>query len=64
MSDSHTDTPTTTTVAGTCAKNQKKKTQEQLTKMLRSARAPPCRFHFFHIIELLLCGDDGKEKQT
>ncbi len=33
-------------------------------KMLRSARAPPCRFHFFHIIELLLCGADGKEKLT
>ena len=32
--------------------------------MSKTRNAPPCRFHFFHIIELLLCGDDGKEKLT
>ncbi len=39
---------------GSRVKNQKKKTLEQLAKQLRSNRAPSCRFHFHHIVLLLV----------
>ena len=35
-------------------KNVKKKTAQELVKLLRSNRAPPCRFLFYHIVELVL----------
>ena len=38
--------------ASTCVKNQKKKSKEQLAEQLKSHRAPPCRFDFFHIVIL------------
>ncbi len=40
--------------SGTCVKNMKKKTLEEITKMLKRNRAPPCRFEFFHIVCLQL----------
>jgi hypothetical protein len=32
--------------SGTCVKNVKKKTKEELVKMIKANRAPPCRFEF------------------
>ena len=40
--------------SGTCVKNVKQKTAQDLAKFLRSNRAPPCRFFFTHIVELVL----------
>ena len=40
--------------SGTCVKNVKKKTQDEVAKMLKPNRAPPCRFDFCHIVELVL----------
>ena len=40
--------------SSTCVKNVKKKTKEELAKMLKASRAPPCRFDFFHIVLLQL----------
>ena len=37
-----------------CVKNVKKKTKEELAKMLKASRAPPCRFDFFRIVLLQL----------
>ena len=42
--------------SGTCVKNVKKKTKEELAKMLKSSRAPPCRFEFWHIKQLQIKG--------
>ena len=39
-------------IAGTCVKNVKRKTKEQLAKLLKANRAPPCRFDFFHVLTL------------
>ena len=36
----------------TCIKNQKKKSKEQQAEQLKSQRAPPCRFDFFHVVIL------------
>ena len=47
--------------SGTCVKNVKKKTAQDLAKMLRSNRAPPCRFFFTHIFELVL---ENKKKRS
>jgi hypothetical protein len=49
--------------SGTCVKNQKKPTLEQLSKLLRANRAPPCRFDFFHIVVLLIAANEGCEKK-
>ena len=38
--------------SSTCVKNVKKKTKEELAKMLKANRAPPCRFEFWHIVLL------------
>ena len=38
----------------TCVKNVKKKSGEEATKLLRSNRAPPCRFDFIHIVEVCI----------
>ena len=38
--------------SSTCVKNVKKKTQEELAKMLKANRAPPCRFEFWHVVEM------------
>ena len=46
--------------SGTCVKNQKKKTKEEIMKMLKANRAPPCRFEFYHVI-LLQLEDKMKE---
>ena len=40
--------------SGTCVKNVKKKTKEELLKTLKSNRAPPGRFEFFHVVLLQL----------
>ena len=40
--------------SGTCVKNVKKKTKEELMKMHKANRAPPCRFEFFHVVVLPL----------
>ena len=34
--------------SSTCGKNQKNKSKEQQARQLKSHRAPPCRFDFFH----------------
>ena len=39
--------------SSTCVKNQKKKTLEQLARVLAANRAPPCRFDFSHVVELV-----------
>lgn len=36
----------------TCVKNQKNKSKEQQGNQIKSHRAPPCRFDFFHIVIL------------
>ena len=38
----------------TCVKNVKKKSAEEAMKLLRSNRAPPCRFDFIHIVEVCI----------
>ena len=40
--------------SGTCVKNVKKKTNEQLAKLLKDNRAPPCRFEFDHVVEVII----------
>ena len=40
--------------SNTCVKNVKKKTKEDVAKMLKANRAPPCRFEFWHIVLLQL----------
>ena len=40
--------------SGTCVKNVKKKTAEQLANLLKANRAPPCRFEFYHIVCLII----------
>lgn len=40
--------------AETCLKNQKKHTSSSKAGQLNKKRAPPCRFWFFHIVELVL----------
>ena len=40
--------------SSTCVKNVKKKTKQELAKMLKASRAPPCRFEFWHIVLLQL----------
>ena len=43
--------------ASTCIKNQKKMTKEQQADQLKSNRARPCRFDFFHIVLLKILID-------
>ena len=40
--------------SSTCVKNVKKKTKEELAKMLNASHAPPCRFDFFRMMWLQL----------
>ena len=40
--------------SSTCVKHVKKKTKEELAKMLNASHAPPCRFDFFRIVLLQL----------
>ena len=46
--------------SGTCVKNVKKKSKMELTKMLKPDRAPPCRFEFYHIVNLEILGKSTK----
>ena len=41
---------------GTCVKNMKNKTKEQLAKLLKANRAPPCHFECYHTVLLLIAG--------
>ena len=38
--------------SGTCVKNVKNKSKMEVTKLLKPNRAPPCRFEFYHIVNL------------
>ena len=40
--------------SSTCVKNVKKKTKEELAKMLKASRTPPCSFEFWHVVSLQL----------
>ena len=40
--------------AGTCVKNMMRKTKEQLAGLVKSNRAPPCRFLFYPIVQFCI----------
>ena len=46
--------------SGTRVKSVKKRTKEQLAKLLMASRAPPCRFDFFLIVMLAIAGKRSK----
>ena len=46
--------------SGTRVKSVKKRTKEQLAKLLMASHAPPCRFDFFLIVMLAIAGKRSK----